>query len=38
VEDATSGKSQGFLDKFITVVKSIGAFWLSVVTLPPGHG
>src|SRR5437870_685868 len=26
------------LDKFITVVKSIDAFWLSVVTLPPGHG
>ena len=26
------------LDKFITVVKSIDAFWLSVVTLPPGQG
>jgi chemotaxis family two-component system response regulator Rcp1 len=26
------------LDKFITVVRSIDAFWLSVVTLPPGHG
>jgi chemotaxis family two-component system response regulator Rcp1 len=26
------------LDKFIHVVKSIDAFWLSVVTLPPGHG
>ena len=25
------------LDKFINVVNSIDAFWLSVVTLPPGH-